>query len=305
MNLSLEILGRRPDGFHEIVSVTQTVSLADQVEVAASDTLSVEMEPPLVGAGDNLAHTAAVALATATGRAPTGAVRIVKRIPLAAGLGGGSSDAAAALRLLDRLWYTQLGTRRLSRIAATLGSDVPLFVGGGLSLIRGRGEIVSPLPPLAPFGLLLIHPGGAPPDKTRALYQALRPGDFGDGSATRALVDGLRSGHPIRQASLVNGFGAAADRVYPRFARLRAELAGRLGTSIHLSGAGPTLFAVFDHPRDARSAAERIRQPDLATFVARSVAGRAAIRTVRAGSGSSIDRRGERPDLGGLRGERP
>ena len=320
VNLGLEILGRRPDGYHEIVSVTQLVSLADRVEVVPADALSVEMRPPIVDEGDDLARRAALALAAATGTTPTGTVRIDKRIPLAAGLGGGSSDAAAALRLLDRLWGTGLGPRRLTPLAATLGSDVPLFLGGGLSLIRGRGEIVEPLAPAPPFGLLLLCPGGAPPDKTRALYGALRPSDFGDGSTTLALCDRLRTGHPIAHATLVNTFDAAADRVYPGFAALRAELAGRIGRPAQLSGAGPTLFAVFDTPGAARSAATTVAELGLATFVVRSIARRPPIRTVsapRATSGRSScgqaaapgrpgcarrDRTGDRPVLGDLRG---
>lgn len=279
INLSLEILGRRPDGFHEIVSVTQLVSLADRVEVAPSDTLAVEMQPPLVDDDDNLARRAALVLAAEAGQRPRGVIRISKRIPLAAGLGGGSSDAAATLRLLDRLWGTRLGQRRLAGIAATLGSDVPLFLGGGSSLIRGRGEIVEALHPVPAFDVLLIYPGGAPPDKTRALYGALTPDDVGDGSASGTLRDWLRAGRPISEAPLVNGFDAAANRVYPGFAELRAELDTAVGRPVHLSGAGPTLFALFDRPGDAVVAAGRVR-PGLAAFAARSIGHRPSIRTI-------------------------
>ena len=131
VNLSLEITGRRTDGFHEIVSVTQLISLADRVEVAPADAFSVEMVPPLVDEGENLAGRAALALAEATGQSRTAHCGSRSGFPLAAGLGGGSSDAAATLRLLDRLWGTNLGSRGLAPIAATLGSDVPLFLGGG------------------------------------------------------------------------------------------------------------------------------------------------------------------------------
>jgi 4-diphosphocytidyl-2-C-methyl-D-erythritol kinase len=209
-------------------------------------------------------------------------VRIEKRIPLAAGLGGGSSDAAAALRLLDRLWGTGLGSGRLSTVAATLGSDVSLFLGGGLSLIRGRGETVEPLTPAPTFGLLLISPGSAPPDKTRALYEALRPADFGDGSTTRDLCTWLRRGRPVAAAPLVNGFDAAADRVYPGFAELRAELSGLLGRPVHLSGAGPTLYALCDTMAEARRAAGTIAGLRLPTFAARSISRRPPIRAIRA-----------------------
>jgi 4-diphosphocytidyl-2-C-methyl-D-erythritol kinase len=276
----LEIVGRRPDGFHEIVSVTQTISLADQIEAAPSDDLDVEMEPPLVGAEVNLARRAAVALARATGRAPSGHLRIAKSIPLAAGLGGGSSDAAAALRLLDRLWGTGLGPHRLALIAATLGSDVPLFLTGGLSRLRGRGEIVEPIEPAQPFWLLLIVPGGAPPDKTRTLYQALRPADFSRGAATLALCNWLRSGGSIASATMVNGFDAAASRVYPGLAALRGRLTELIGRPVHLSGAGPTLFAIFDSTGEARRAASRVSILGFRTLIARSIAGRPPIRRV-------------------------
>src|SRR4051812_23843680 len=109
VNLGLEIVGRRADGFHEIVSVTQTISLADTIEVTASEALSIEMTPPLVDDDDNLVRRAAEALAAYTYRSPGGRLHLTKRIPLAAGLGGGSSDAASTLRLLDRLWETRLG----------------------------------------------------------------------------------------------------------------------------------------------------------------------------------------------------
>ena len=280
VNLSLEILGRRPDGFHEIVSVTQLISLADRIEVSPADALSIEMQPPVVDEEANLARQAALALAARAGINPTGRLRIAKQIPLAAGLGGGSSDAAATLRLLDRLWGTRLGLGSLSSIAASLGSDVPLFLRSGLSLIRGRGEIVEALEPAPTFGVLLICPGGAPADKTRALYGTLRPTDFTGGAATRTLCNWLRDGGSITRAELVNGFDQAATRVYPGFAELRANLAGIVGRPVHLSGAGPTVFAIFDTPGDASVAARQVVRTGLTTFVARSIARRSPIRTL-------------------------
>jgi 4-diphosphocytidyl-2-C-methyl-D-erythritol kinase len=174
INLGLEILGRRDDGFHEIVSVTQTISLADTLVVTASDALSVEMTPPLVEDDDNLVRRAADLLAAHTNHLPSGRLHLAKRIPLAAGLGGGSSDAASAIRLLDRLWGTGLGAHGLGPVAAQLGSDVSLFLAGGTSLMRGRGEQVEQLPPVKPFWLVLVCPPVSPPDKTRALYRSSR-----------------------------------------------------------------------------------------------------------------------------------
>jgi len=282
VNLSLEILGRRADGFHEIVSVTQTISLADTIEAAASDTLTVEMDPPLVEEDDNLMRRAAEALAEATGQPATGRVRIAKRVPLAAGLGGGSSDAATTLRLLDRLWGTGLGARGLGPIAATLGSDVSLFLHGGTSVIRGRGEQVEQLPAVQPFWLVLVCPGNSPPDKTRALYRALQPNEWTDGTATLVLAEQIRQGHTLAGAALVNNFDGAADRVYPQFVYLRAQLRQVTGQTFHVTGAGPTLFAVYQQAAPARAAAEKVRQAGLLVHVARSIARRPEIRASKA-----------------------
>jgi 4-diphosphocytidyl-2-C-methyl-D-erythritol kinase len=278
LNLGLEIIGRRTDGYHEIVSVTQTVSLADSVEVRPDGPFTVEMQPPLVDESENLAGRAAHALATAADVRPTGRLTVRKRIPLAAGLGGGSSDAAAALRLLDRAWDTRLGPERLAEIGATLGSDVSLFLGGATSLIRGRGEIVEPLPCPQTRWVVLITPEGSPPDKTRALYRALDPADFSNGATTEALAAALRAGESVQDAHLVNGFDRAADRVYPGFPMLRTQLADLLGAPVHLTGAGPTLFALFPRADAAREAARRARHQGLVAQAAHTVVGRPAMR---------------------------
>jgi 4-diphosphocytidyl-2-C-methyl-D-erythritol kinase len=282
VNLSLEVLGRRPDGFHDVVSVTQLVSLADEVEVSSADAFSIQMQPPLVDQADDLTAQAADLLAAKTAHRKLGQVRIGKRIPLAAGLGGGSSDAAAALRLLDRLWETRLGPRRLAEIAAVLGSDVPLFLGEGASLVQGRGEIVRPLTPAPPFWLLLICPGGAPAQKTRAMYSALSPAELGTGTTTLALADRIAEGAPVVGARLVNSFDAAANRVYPEFSSLRERLEGSIERPVHLTGAGPTLFSTFETAADAREASRRISSLCLVTFVVRSIGRRPSIRVIRA-----------------------
>ena len=278
INLGLEIRGRRADGFHEIVSVTQTISLSDTVEASPGETLAVEMTPPLVDNDDNLVRRAAEALADHTGRPASGRLHLTKRIPLAAGLGGGSSDAASTLRLLDRLWGTKLGARGLSPVAAALGSDISLFLAGGTSLIRGRGERVEQLPPVQPFWLVLVCPAISPPDKTRALYRALQPSEWSDGARTLALADSIRAGRSLTDAGLINGFDGAADRVYPRFSELRAQIRETAGQAFHLTGAGPSLFALFSEAQAARAAAARIRRAGMLAHVARSIARQPAIR---------------------------
>lgn len=278
INLGLEILGRRDDGFHEIVSVTQVISLADTLEARPSDRLTVEMTPPLVDDSENLVRRAAEALAAHAGRPAHAHLHITKRVPLAAGLGGGSSDAAAALRLLDRLWHTHLTERRLQRIAADLGSDVPLFLAGGTALIRGRGETVVKQPALRPFWLVLVSPELSPPDKTRALYRALHPTEWGDGARTLRLAATASAGVRIEDADLVNSFNGPAARIYPGFLELRARVQLLARRPVHLTGAGPSLFAIFPSEEAAQAAAARMSTTGLPTQVARSIARRPSIR---------------------------
>ena len=284
VNLALEVIGRRDDGLHEIVSVTQTIALHDTIEASESDTLRVEMEPPLVSPDENLVARAARLLASSARREPNAQILVRKRIPLAAGLGGGSSDAASTLRLLDRLWGTNLSADQLGALAATLGADVSLFLAGsGTALIRGRGEIVESLAPAPAVWLALACPDFDVPDKTRALYRALDPTDWTDGGATRALAEciTLRTvipGGSLDNVTFVNTFDRAAGQVYPDFERLRAGLAEAAGVPIHLTGAGPSLFGLFATKRVAEVAARRMRRLGVPVIVSRTVARRASLR---------------------------
>ncbi|MCC6174106.1 MAG: 4-(cytidine 5'-diphospho)-2-C-methyl-D-erythritol kinase [Chloroflexi bacterium] len=278
VNLALEILGRRPDGYHDLVSVTQTVSLADEVTVTPGSSLEVVTEPPLVSADENLVGHAALLLAEARHPIAGASIALRKYVPIAAGLGGGSSDAATTLRLLDRLWGSRQDESELRTLAAALGSDVPLFLQGGTALLRGRGEVVEPLPAPPTYWLALACPAFDVPDKTRRLYGALAPGDWSDGAETLALADCLRVGGSPPGARFRNAFDRAADAIYPGFAALRQRLSDAAGVPLSLTGAGPSLFALFATRRDAAVAARRIDRAGVPTFVVRSLAGRPRIR---------------------------
>ena len=158
INLSLEVLGRRADGYHEIAGIFATIDLRDRVRVAHARNLDVRVSPPVVG--EDLSARAVNALAGATGRAPHAHVRVRKRIPVAAGLGGGSADAAAVLRGLARLW--RVDGIDLCAVGAGIGSDVPFFASAApFALVRGRGELVEPLPmPAVPLWIVLVNVAG-------------------------------------------------------------------------------------------------------------------------------------------------
>ena len=148
INLSLEVIGRRDDGYHDVATILQTIDLADELALEPANTLSVTCDDPGLAGESNIVWRAATNLASRAGILPRARIHITKRIPVAAGLGGGSADAAAALLGLNRMWELNLATPELHQVAATLGSDVPFLLTGGTALATGRGDVLHPLPPL-------------------------------------------------------------------------------------------------------------------------------------------------------------
>jgi len=259
VNLTLEILGTRGDGYHELRSVFAAVDLSDRVRVATADRLDVQVRPdPGAPAGRELTARAVVALADALGRPPHAHVRVTKRIPVAAGLGGGSSDAGATLRALARLWRS---TVELSPVAATLGSDVPFFAAGSaFALVEGRGERVRPLaPPETALWIVLVRVVARL--ATADVFATLRSDEWSDGSSSAALArafDAQRVDPDTVRAHLRNDLTDAAARVCREIGEARL-IAGAKGVSLSLSGSGPTLFAVADDRRDALRLARILR----------------------------------------------
>lgn len=262
INWTLEVLGRRDDGYHELRTIFQTIALADELIVEPGEgedqlTLAGGQEQravPVPADASNLALRAAAAYRAEAGASsvPPLAITLVKRILPAAGLGGGSSDAAAVLRAMDRLNPRPLGTARLEGIAARIGADVAFFVRGGTQLARGRGEILEPLadPPACWLVLLLL--ADADPRKTARLYGLLTPDDYADGSRTARLAETLHAGRPPSPELLYNSFARAAESAFP-WARAARDALERLCGRAVLCGAGPSLFA----PAPSQEVAQR------------------------------------------------
>ena len=251
VNLTLEVLGRRDDGYHELRSVFAAVDLADRVRVATADRLDVQVRPdPGAPAGRELTMRAVTALADALGRSPHAHVRVAKRIPVSAGLGGGSSDAGATLRALARLWRSSVD---VFPVAATLGSDVPFFAAGSaFALVEGRGERVRPLAaPAHTLWIVLVRVAARL--ATADVFAALRSDEWSDGSRSAALArafDAQRVDPDTVRAHLRNDLADAAARACREIGETRL-IAGAKGVSLSLSGSGPSLFAVADDRRDA------------------------------------------------------
>src|SRR4051794_36925024 len=173
VNFTLEIVAKRTDGFHELTSLVHTISLADDLRIEESNELECRVEGLEIELETNLVWRAAQLLATQTRERRGARLTLVKRIPAAGGLGGGSSDAAGALVGLNRHWDNRLNFGELSALAAQLGSDVPFFIRGGAALMQGRGERLEALPASAGQWLVLAVPAHEVFDKTRRLYAAL------------------------------------------------------------------------------------------------------------------------------------
>lgn len=260
VNLALEVLGKRADGYHEIATVLQAVDLFDRIAVATADTLSLHTDDPDLPTDEgNLVMRAARLLQKAAGSETGARIRLQKRIPVAAGLGGGSSDAAATLWGLSRLWKLRWPAARLQELAVELGMDVPFFLGAGRAVARGRGEQLAPLPGGGGYALVLVNP--RVPLSTREVYGRVPTGWRAEPVGTDRVIEALRTRNVNRvAAALTNNLESLVEPVLPVIGRMKAALlaAGALGAI--MSGSGPTVFGMarsLDHARQIRSRVSR------------------------------------------------
>jgi len=291
INLALEVTGRRQDGFHDIDTVMTTLDLADTVTLTPAAELSVSIvgsQSAGIDPANDLAGRAARALAEEAGRGEGISITVEKRIPSPAGLGGGSSDAAAVLRGLTRLWELDWPKGRLTELAASIGSDVPFFLSGGAARCTGRGEVVHPLPDLAPLRLLILLPSGGPTEgKTAARYEALHPHDFSDGRSSRRLAQRLARHAPPPTGDLGNVFERVIERHEPELVAHYARYSAAGAPRLHLCGSGPAVF-MFVHARAQRARLRRDFEAVGATVFDAQTLGRAdalAVETVETTTG--------------------
>lgn len=255
LNLCLEVLGRRPDGYHEVRTVMQGIDLADDMEIVPSSTLRVKCDDPALEGEDNLVWQAATTLSASCGRLPLADISLKKRIPVGMGLGGGSSNAAAALLALDRLWDLNLPLERLVEIGSRLGSDVPYFFWGGAALASGRGDIIEPIPAKTGVPVTVIFPESTIPSKTARMYGYLGPADYSDGGVTRRCLQNLMEGLGADDL-LYNVFQEIALRELPGLQGISDAVTKACGRRPHLTGAGPAMFLL---PSSEREHAEVLR----------------------------------------------
>lgn len=284
INLRLEILGKRPDGFHELRTIFQTVSWKDEVRLKTARKPVIELR---VSGNDslsnepiekNLVYRAVDALRRELGIRDGVSIELHKCIPAGRGLGGGSSDAAAALVGYLRLVKKKLPRERLFAIAADLGADVPFFLEGGRALGIGKGDEIYPLPNLPKRHFLIVSPKSIHVPTPDA-YRWLNASQLTNSLANPKLYEFCALAWSLQGGPLLNDFEEAVFQQHPRLAEIKRELLQNGASEALLAGSGSAVFAVFPSPAKARRAA--VGFPLDQTFVCETVSRDSYRRLVR------------------------
>jgi len=272
VNLVLEVLGRRADGYHDIASIMQTVSLYDLVTLEPAGHIKLKFSPPGLPDHANIVFKAAQRLVEATGCGEGVAIGLEKNIPMCAGLGGGSSDAAVVLRGLNELWQLGLTQEKLASIGAGLGSDVPFFIYGGTCLSEGRGEKITPLPDLEQTWFVLLRPDlPVSSGKTAALYRLIKAGHYTTGELSKGLLEQLKNTGKRRSGPLFNVFEEVANDAFPGLKEYAEEFRRAGASGIHLAGSGPVLFTLPDDQKQASDIHTNLLERGLESYLVSSV----------------------------------
>ncbi len=280
VNPVLEVLRKREDGFHELALVFQAVSLYDEISLGKiSSGVDFEIDPPLpdLAPDDSNLVVKAARLFLSEILQNQGGVRAVltKKIPQAAGLGGGSSDAAATLWGLEALYQTGCGSAKLQELATRIGSDVSFFLEGGTALGLGRGELIEPWFPGPTWHLVLVKP---PEGLSTPLVYRSGKALFSDGARARAFRETAKRGNPHEIAgSLYNGLESAAFNLLPSILRLKEELIKKGALGAMVSGSGPTVFAVVENQAAAGDLVRLFKQDGWTSLAVETVSHGAAL----------------------------
>lgn len=273
INLTLEVLGKRTDGYHEVRSVMQAITLCDRLSFEPAGRLEFRSDSPVWSAEKSLVSRAASLLQEATGTTNGAIITVEKHIPLAGGLGGESSAAAATLRGLDQLWELGLSGEQLGQLAAQLGSDVPFFLDGGTALVEGRGEIVESLPLLSRMWVVLVVPAVPQlPEKTAQMYGRLNASHYTDGSITQRLASEIIRGSELAPQLLFNVFEGVAFDAFPGLSAYREQMTRAGSPHVHLAGSGPTLFCLLKDRGQAEALYLRLKDRKMETYLAGTAA---------------------------------
>lgn len=275
INLTLDVLGKRSDGYHDLATVMQTIDLYDTISlsITAGDQVSMVCNRTELSTGDNLVVKAAQMIRQKLGLTQGLTIELQKRVPVAAGLGGGSSNAAITLLALRQWWQLPLSDGELWEMAAALGSDVPFFLEGGLALCEGRGERITQLAnhwPASMCWLLLLKP--AISISTAHVFRALTPEDYSNGSWSRTVQTALQTCSTLQPDQLYNGLERGVLAQYPEVVQARTALLEAGATNVRLSGSGPSLFSTFADLLSASEVYRRMQTQGYEVYLTRPIA---------------------------------
>lgn len=270
INLFLEITGKRPDGYHNLESIMQTVSLYDEVTVedCAGDTINLECSDKNLPADEsNIVFKAAKALKEHFKIGRGVKIYLKKEIPMGAGLGGGSSDAAATIKALVKLWDIKAEKSELERIAAKLGADVPFFLTGGTALCEGIGDIVTPLRNITRMPIILVNPGFS--ISTPSVYKQVRlplTNTIKIHTIKKLICDGS-----FNEKDAFNYcFNRLEDYVFPNYPEIAGikSILTDLGCASLMSGSGATVFGIFGSESQSETMNSKLQQYNWTTWLA-------------------------------------
>lgn len=272
VNLTLEVLRRREDSYHEVLTILQTIDLQDTLRLERAEELRLSCSEPSLETPDNLVMKAALLLQKETGFGLGARMELFKTIPEAAGLGGGASDAAAALRGLNELWGLGLPRKSLMNLAARLGSDVAFFLFQGTALAEGLGEKITPLPDAPPaWVVLLLPPFPLLPRKTERLYQSLSPSHYSQGQFTLQAVEQIHSQGKAEPSLFCNAFEKVAFKLFPGLEVYWQRFMDCGAPWVRLAGSGPALFTLLKEKSKAETIYHRLKESDARTYLVKTL----------------------------------
>lgn len=271
INLGLKILGKREDGYHEVSMLMQSVSLSDEVIIEAGQGIEITVNIPGLSCGkENLAYKAAALLAERCGIVPNVHITLNKKIFMAAGLAGGSSDAAAVLRGLNKYWQLNLSAAELEDIAAELGSDVPFCIAGGTALAKGRGEIITPLKDMPETVVVLAKPRNLEVS-TAWVYKNYNPQRVVKKPCIWNMMEKISRGGRAIVPCMGNVLETVTIPEYPQIASIKAVMTGAGAYYAMMSGSGPTVFALADNEKAAADIVQALDEFDVETAIVKTV----------------------------------
>tara|TARA_Y100000996_G_scaffold234885_1_gene184744 strand:+ start:25669 stop:26595 length:927 start_codon:yes stop_codon:yes gene_type:complete len=265
INLSLEIIGPLDSNYYEVRTVLQSVSLFDELFFDHLKDMRLNIDNSINFDEEDIVLKAARLLQRKFDVSLGASIRVIKNIPISAGLGGGSSDAATTLLGLNKLWRLNLSDDELHDVASELGSDVPFFINGGTRYGEGRGDELSKLPmPTQNYVVIFSPTEGIRESKTKSMFGLIQDNHFTDGSRTAELIEAINSQKPLSHL-LFNVFDAVASLAYSPYVGTKSVLGDLISAPYILTGSGPSLFALFSSEKDMMQV---VNQNKLAGYIA-------------------------------------